>query len=540
VLQAEDGTQRFASFSFDETDRDWIRRTGGSVENSSSLVLLAVVMAVVELIAGGAIGWWLRGGQGGGRSEESRDKLQHARIALLKLSELATSVAADVGEHSSRVQAINTELSSHSEDANLDSSSVLGIVDQIIEANERLQQQLSSAEVKLQEQAHQIQVHAADAMTDALTGIPNRRYFDTELAQRLVEWQRKATPFCLLMIDVDHFKKFNDLHGHLAGDAVLRGVARCLRESHRQMDIIARFGGEEFAVIMPSTPLAEAEAGASRTCPFVEGKQFEFEGKFLKVTVSGGLAQAEQTGDEAMLIKRADDALYAAKKAGRNRVFVNDGKTVREISTPRVQPPVAAVTPAPLNAAAQRTAAVEPTGDGVRTDFQTGLPNRTAFCEEVRRRVAESHRYESQLSLMLVKVDKFAGMSGRHGTPAVDLVLKTVSQFLTAGMREMDLVARYSEDVFSVLLPGTPLNQAVGVAERLRVAVARCPLRGKGFELRITISGGMAEVQRDDDSAGLLRRGEAALHSATYAGGDCTHMHTGAVIEAYELKEATT
>jgi diguanylate cyclase len=508
------------------------------VENSSSLVLLAVVMAVVELIAGGAIGFWLRGSQEGGRPEESPDKLQHARNALLKLSELATSVAADVGEHSSRVQAINTELSSHSEDGTLDSS-VLGIVDQIIEANERLQEQLNSAEVRLQEQAHQIEVHAADAMTDALTGVPNRRYFDTALAQRLLEWQRKATPFCLLMIDVDHFKKFNDVHGHLAGDAVLRGVAHSLLETHRQMDIIARYGGEEFAVIMPSTPLAESEAGAARTCPFVEGKQFEFEGKLLKVTVSGGLAQAGQIEDEAMLIKRADEALYAAKKAGRNRVFVHDGNAVRDIGTPQVQPQVAAVTPAPLKATAQATAAAEPAGDGFRTDIQTGLPNRTAFCEEVRRRVAESHRYESQLSLMLFKVDKFAGMSGRHGTPAVDLVLKTVSQFLTAGMREMDLVARYSDDVFSVLLPGTPMNQAIGVAERLRVAVARCPLRGKDFELRITISGGLADVQRDDDSAALLKRGEAALHSSTHAGGDCINFHTGTAIEAYVLKEAT-
>jgi diguanylate cyclase len=185
------------------------------------------------------------------------------------------------------------------------------------------------------------------------------------------------------------------------------------------------------------------------------------------------------------------------------------------------------------------TAVVEPTGDSVRTDVQTGLPNRTAFCEEVRRRVAESHRYESQLSLMLVKVDKFAGMAGRHGTPAVDLVLKTVSQFLTAGMREMDLVARYSEDVFSVLLPGTPMNQAVGVAERLRVAVARCPLRGKDFELRITISGGLAEVQRDDDSAALLKRGEAALHGSIQAGGDCIQFHTGTAVEVPLLKEAT-
>ncbi|HEV3418565.1 MAG TPA: GGDEF domain-containing protein [Pirellulales bacterium] len=508
------------------------------MENSSSLVLFAVVMAVVELVAGGAIGWWMRGSQDGAPPGKDGDDVQRARAALSKLHELATSVAADVGEHSSRVQAISSELTNQSEDGPLDSA-VLGTVAQIIEANERLQQQLKSAEVKLQEQAHQIEVHAADALTDALTGAPNRRLFDTELSRRLAEWQRKATPFCLLMVDVDHFKKFNDVHGHLAGDEVLRGVAQSLRETLRQMDIVARYGGEEFAVIMPSTTLVESEAGAARTCAYIEGRQFEFEGKALKVAVSGGLAQAQASEDEATLIRRADEALYAAKKAGRNRMYLHDGDSVRPIGGAKAEPqPVE--TAATSTASPPETApAAESAGDTLRTDGQTGLPNRTAFCEEVRRRVAESHRYESKLSLMLVKVDNFSRMAGRHGVPAVDLILKTVSQFLTAGMREMDLVARYSDDLFSVLLPGTPLNQAVGVAERLRAAVARCPLRGKDFELRISVSAGLAEVERADDSAAFMKRGEAALQGSVRAGGDCTHFYTGQTIKPFVLKEVT-
>jgi diguanylate cyclase len=497
-------------------------------------------MAVVELVAGGAIGWWLRGSQQGASPGKHGGDVQRARTALLKLNELATSVAADVGEHSSRVQAISSELTNRSDGVPLDSA-VLGAVAQIIEANERLHQQLKTAEVKLQEQAHQIEVHAADALTDALTGAPNRRLFDSELSQRLAEWQRKATPFCLLMVDVDQFKKFNDAHGHLAGDEVLRGVAQSLRETLRQMDIVARYGGEEFAVIMPSTTLEESEAGAARTCAFVAGRNVDFEGKSLSVTVSGGLAQAQAMEDEVMLIKRADEALYAAKNAGRNRMYLHDGQSVRPIggikSPPRT-PPVASA-PAPLAAGSEIAPAAESEGDGVRTDAQTGLANRTAFCEEVRRRVAEAHRYESKLSLMLVKVDNFSKMSGRHGAPAVDLILKTVSQFLTAGMREMDLVARYSDDRFSVLLPGTPLNQAVGVAERLRAAVARCPLRGKDLDLPISVSAGLAEVEQADDSAAFLKRGEAALQNSVQAGGDCTHYHTGQTIETFVLKEAT-
>lgn len=198
---------------------------------------------------------------------------------MARLHELASRVAADVGEHSTRVQEISDELTSHVPENSELESVVLGSVAQIIQANGRLQEQLKTAEGKLQEQAHQIEVHAADAVTDALTGGANRRAFDTELSRRLAEFQRRGTPFCLVMVNVDHFKKFNDVHGHLAGDEVLRGVARVLRETCRGMDTVARYGGEEFAVIMPSTTIREAQAGVLRLCSRIAGSQFEFEGK---------------------------------------------------------------------------------------------------------------------------------------------------------------------------------------------------------------------------------------------------------------------
>ncbi len=506
------------------------------METSSTLVILAIVMAIVELIAGTGLGWWLRASQEAPVAGQSPDELVKARAALTKLHELAHRVAADVGEHSSRMQTISNELTSHATDENAIDPAVLGTVAQIIEANERLQEQLKSAENRLQEQAHQIEVHAADAMTDALTGGPNRRRLDAVLAERLAKWNKQGTPFCLMMIDVDHFKKFNDTHGHLAGDEVLRGVARALRQKARSVDLVARYGGEEFALILPTTALIEAERIVGRICPHIENCEFEFKTKRLKVTVSGGLAQARAGEDEASLIKRTDEALYGAKKGGRNRVYLHDGETVRSITPPKPEPRENGPTAKAGDQKSARATASHQAGNSEpRTDLQTGLPNRTAFCEEVRRRVAEAHRYESKLSLMLVKVDGFEIMSSRHGAPAEDLVLKTVSQFLAAGMREMDLVARFGADLFAVLLPGTPLSQAAGVAERLRTAVGRCPLRGKDFELHVTVSSGLAEVQRGDDSAALLIRAEAAMQDAISAGSDCTRRHTGEKVEAVSL-----
>lgn len=494
-------------------------------------------MALVELLAGVGIGWWLRGsGDGASRPQESEQDVERARSALARLHELATRVAADVGEHSTRVQEISNELSNHSPENGELETVVIGSVAEIIKANSRLQEQLKTAEVKLQEQAHQIEVHAADALTDALTGGANRRAFDAELARRTAEFQRRGTPFCLLMIDVDHFKKFNDAHGHLAGDEVLRGVARELRGTCREMDIVARYGGEEFAVIMPSTTLREAQAGVLRICSKIAESQFDFEGKALKVTVSGGLAEIAATDDEANLVKRADEALYAAKKNGRNRGYIQNGTTTEPIVAAGA--PAAAANPAtpetkPAAAAKPAAETADASNDPFRTDVQTGLPNRTAFCEEVRRRAAESNRYDSKLSLMLVKVNTLKKFAERPADPTAELVLRTVSQFLTAGMREMDMVARYQNDTFAVLLPGTPLSQTIAVAERLRAAVARCPLRSKDFELQISVSAGLAEVVRNDDSASLMKRAEAAVQASISSGVDGTYFETGKGIERY-------
>ena len=496
-------------------------------------------MALVELMAGVGIGWWLRGSGDVAKAPESDQEVERARNALARLHELATRVAADVGEHSTRVQEISDELTNHSAENGELESVVLGSVAQIIEANSRMQEQLKSAEVKLQEQAHQIEVHAADALTDALTEGANRRAFNSELTRRMSEFQRRGTPFCLLMLDVDHFKKFNDVHGHLAGDEVLRGVARALRETCRGMDIVARYGGEEFAVIMPSTTIREAQVGVLRICSRIATSQFEFESKKLNVTVSGGLAEVSVMDDEPGMIKRADEALYAAKKAGRNCGYMHDGQTTSLIAA---KPPGAAPAAPEAKPAAAKPVA-EPISDSpldpFRTDVQTGLPNRTAFCEEVRRRAAESNRYDSKLSLMLVKVNTLEKFADRMNDPTAELVLRTVSQFLTAGMREMDMVARYQPDTFAVLLPGTPLSQTISVAERLRAAVARCPLRGKDFELQISVSTGLAEVVRNDDSASLMKRAEAAVQASVRSGKDGTYFDAGKGIEAYSPNEAS-
>lgn len=165
------------------------------------------------------------------------------------------------------------------------------------------------------------------ATLDSLTGLPNRRGFDLLAAQALNEAQREPKPLAALLIDLDHFKQLNDTHGHLAGDAVLVGFARDLEASLRQADIICRWGGEEFIVLLKDTDSTHALAIAEKIRLHIEQQRYSNEGKELQVTVSIGQTALQPDDTLHSLLSRADHALYRAKQSGRNRVCVEMPKS---------------------------------------------------------------------------------------------------------------------------------------------------------------------------------------------------------------------
>jgi two-component system cell cycle response regulator len=166
------------------------------------------------------------------------------------------------------------------------------------------------------------------ATTDELTGFLNRRETMTRLKRWWVSGDRTATPLSVIILDIDHFKRFNDTHGHAVGDLVLREMAQALRAVSRASDELCRVGGEEFVIICPQTPIAGAALAAERFRAAVADQIIEHEGQPLRTTISLGVA--ERTADMAShddLIRAADTALYSAKDAGRNRVHRADQLT---------------------------------------------------------------------------------------------------------------------------------------------------------------------------------------------------------------------
>ena len=178
------------------------------------------------------------------------------------------------------------------------------------------------SELRRRRTEHEVVALREAATTDPLTGVGNRRWLDSELKRRLAQFRRQGAPVSVLMIDVDHFKRINDAWGHEAGDVALRALAKSVGTTLRDMDVLTRFGGEEFLAVLPGTHVQQAAIVAERIRRAVQEMTVPFSNHSIKLTVSIGVASAANLDDEATILKRADEAMYVAKKHGRNGCYV--------------------------------------------------------------------------------------------------------------------------------------------------------------------------------------------------------------------------
>ncbi|HOO51294.1 MAG TPA: GGDEF domain-containing protein [Alphaproteobacteria bacterium] len=193
----------------------------------------------------------------------------------------------------------------------------------MIEQNHRLEEMLLESTQIMEELKRDLEHVRREAMTDGLTGLANRKCFDSEMDRVLRDFSDRRGVFSILMLDIDYFKSFNDNFGHQVGDQVLRLVARTLKDGLKGKDVAARYGGEEFSIILPDTDLSGAVIVGNALRKAVAGKDVinRSTGKVLgRITLSVGVAEfaGEKTAEQ--LIARADEALYTAKHNGRNQV----------------------------------------------------------------------------------------------------------------------------------------------------------------------------------------------------------------------------
>lgn len=179
---------------------------------------------------------------------------------------------------------------------------------------------------EMEQETSRVKAHMEEeklkARTDALTGLPNRAAYNDHMTNEFERWSRYQQGFSVAIGDLDFFKRINDNYGHLAGDKVLRLVAKVLSKNLRSSDFISRFGGEEFVILLPSTELAEATKAVEKLRESISRSPFNFHGEPVTITMSFGVAQAQEGDTAESLFERADAALYTAKQNGRNQVSV--------------------------------------------------------------------------------------------------------------------------------------------------------------------------------------------------------------------------
>jgi diguanylate cyclase len=538
-----------------------------------------VVYSVLLTLIGVLAGCWLCR-RSLRSSRRSAEQLLHAQQVLRDVDEVTARVATDVDAHTARVTEINDELTSTEAPT---SETVTSTIGKLVAANQQMRERLATAEAKLQAQSQELEVHMAEARTDLLTRLANRRAFEDEISRRFAEFRRYGAPLSTILLDVDHFKQFNDTYGHRVGDEVLRGIAAVLRKTARPMDLVARYGGEEFAISLPGTSLGDACRATERYRQAIQQAVIRFEGKDFSVTASVGVAELLSHEQLPALMHRTDAALYAAKQAGRNVTYWHDGREIHPVvaparpdivpagpdaaparredasapprvacagedvapagknvapagaegapdrpAAPPAKSPLGSAAPAPMELSTATPSAAMAESDAPLGDdsgkLSTNECDRTVFCWEVRQQISQWKQGGAGFCVMLIRVDNHEQLVRLHGRAAADFALRSTRLFMAATLSEMELIGHYGRACFSLLLPKTSLQKALILAERLRNGATQCVLPTKSGPLEVSVSQGIAEFLEGDDTVRLLQRAEAALAAAQKG---CTCYHNG-------------
>ncbi len=358
---------------------------------------------------------------------------------------------------------------------------------------------------------------------DALTGLPRRAQLD-EAMRRLLPLCSEAHPVSLLLIDIDHFKRLNDAYGHLAGDQVIRELGAIVASTAPQAEELARYGGELFAVLLGD--------GERRACALAEALREAIAAhrfpEEIAVTASIGVASAEVPITSDSLLQQAQEAIYAAKASGRDRVASYSG--LERDAAARDEDVALASFENLTQVVSQRVAEMltwrgrklfERLRLQAENDALTGLHARRYLDRRLAHEVEVSDASGERLCAALFDIDYFGAVNKEHGWPSGDKVLKELAQLLEGNVRHSDWLARYGGEEFCLVMPHTPLHEAQKVVERLRSAVEAFGFSSTSDEpIPLTVSAGVAalDAASGETPMALLERLSSKLLEAKRGG----------------------
>jgi diguanylate cyclase len=254
----------------------------------------------------------------------ARRELKRAKAVIRELEAISEHVKNSLALHESSIVTFKDSLSNLGGEVQAETwQQLCEEAERILRPTLKLSNEMAQAYDEIRQQTHLLMTFT-EVRTDPLTGVSNRRALDETLNNLFAMKSRYNTHFSIIIFDIDHFKAVNDRQGHLYGDDVLRQVAQHLDDSVRETDLVARFGGEEFVLILPQTDHAGACILADRIRGLIEGK--------MHVTVSGGVTSVIDGDTPGSLLSRADAALYSAKAGGRNLVYRHEGSRIEPVT----------------------------------------------------------------------------------------------------------------------------------------------------------------------------------------------------------------
>lgn len=416
----------------------------------------------------------------------------------------AYSMAADVDAHQSTVQAVSNRLTEQKEGS---TDAVFQAINQLIEANELMQSQLHTAQERIHDQAMQIESAERRAETDALTRVPNRGAFDKHLTRQHSLGAGLAGT--LAVLDVDHFKKFNDTYGHRAGDEVLRVVAGILHSRLHKHGIVARFGGEEFAFVLDGLPIQDAMHLVDDARAAIGLREIAFEGNKLRVTASVGVAELVAGEPAENWLQRADEGLYRSKEAGRDCGHWMDGSNPIKIERSSAAAAVSNGKPA----------SSETTTDGGQPTKTFGnLPGRLELSEtftEVRGRT------QSTVSMYVMAI--------RCQRQASSIAMRSLMQIVRATLRSVDRLGGEDETTFLVIMPSIDEQTAHSRSQQICQSAEAVGV-GKADGIAHPVTIGISQVLPSDSFDDVAERSVGLAIDAANQQDDPVLMDTTAAV----------
>lgn len=302
---------------------------------SPTVVIWSLLTVLVGIVVGFVIGRTYTLMHEPTRLKKDRERTLEALQKLLTSTEQFNS---DVGNHNQELNSVKQSVSDiKSAESGIDTVQevLISQISAVVESNKKMENDLIMTRYQLEEQAQEIDRTRIEARTDELSGLENRKAFDETLRYLITRYASKKIPFALLLCDVDHFKRINDTFGHQAGDLVVKRIGTTLKECVRPHDHVARFGGDEFAILLDQVDGETAHDVAVRMRGTVERKNFSIDGgdAELAVTLSMGLAVVGEEDSMESILKRADQALYRSKEQGRNQLhtWTKDNQLVQTL-----------------------------------------------------------------------------------------------------------------------------------------------------------------------------------------------------------------